>query len=242
MAKVFAHRGASAYAPENTMDAFRLAIEMETDGIELDVHMAKDGTLVVCHDFDISRTSNGSGLIKDMTFPELSVYNYRGQFDGPARYTIPALEEVLDLLKPTGFILNIEIKSGEIVYPGIEKKLVEEVARFGMGPRVIYSSFDHYCLRRLRYVDPMAKTGLLYGEFLYEPWRYAAGMGAFALHPPYRTLNQPGMVDDAHKAGVDVNVWTVDEKKDILRMYDMGVDGIITNRPDVAKEVIGKRR
>ena len=241
MALIFAHRGASAYAPENTMRAFQMAIDMGADGIELDIHMAKDGTLVVCHDFDIARTSDGKGLIRDMTLAELSAFNYCGRFSGTGKYAIPTLAEVLSLLQPTGLYLNIEIKSGEIVYPGIERKLVEEVGRALMRERVIYSSFDHYSLHWLRLVDPSAKIGLLYGEFLYAPWQYAALLGANALHPSYLTLNRPGMVDDAHKAGIDVNVWTVDDEKEVLRMDNLGVDIIITNRPDMAKKVVMAR-
>ena len=121
MAKVWGHRGASGYAPENTMEAFALAVEMGAYGIELDVQMSADGKLVVCHDERIDRTSNGSGAIAALSYEKLAQYNYHAGFSAETFYRLPLLEEVLELLKPTALHLNIELKCDSLVrYEGME--------------------------------------------------------------------------------------------------------------------------
>ncbi len=237
MASVMAHRGASAYAPENTMEAFSLALDMGAQGIELDVHLTKDNRVVVCHDYDIGRTSDGQGFIKDMTYGELKRYNFSGRFPGGA-HRIPLLEEVLELVKGRDAEVNVELKSGDVTYEGLEHRAMEVVRGFRMGDRVLYSSFDHYALRRLRFLDPACRIGLLYSSLLYEPWNYARVLMANALHPRYVALSVAGFVDAAHRAGMEVNVWTVDQPEQIRKYHNMGVDRIITNVPDLALKII----
>ena len=144
MTKVFAHRGASGYAPENTLEAFALAGEQGAQGIELDVQLTKDGEVVVIHDETIDRVSTGKGAVRDYTLEELrrfSFHNHKKEYEG---VQIPTLREVLEQVKPGGMEVNIELKTGIYWYPGLEEKTVELVKAAGMENRVIYSSFNHY--------------------------------------------------------------------------------------------------
>ena len=144
--KVWAHRGASGYAPENTLDAFRKAVEMGADGIELDVQMTKDGELVVIHDETIDRVSNGKGWVKDYTYEELKKFNFNKTHQEYTKEEIPTLEQVYRLIKPTNLTINVEIKTGIYFYPGIEEKLYLLEKEKGMQGKIIYSSFNHFKL------------------------------------------------------------------------------------------------
>ena len=150
MTKIFAHRGASAYAPENTMEAFELAAKQGADGIELDVHVTKDGEVVVTHDEKIDRVSNGSGFIKDMTLRELKRLSFHNHMESYVGVGIPTLREVLEYVSTTNMDVNIELKTGIYWYPQIEEKTAFIVQETGMHDRVIYSSFNHHSIARLR--------------------------------------------------------------------------------------------
>ena len=171
--KVWAHRGASGYAPENTLDAFRKAVEMGADGIELDVQMTKDGELVVIHDETINRVSNGKGWVKDYTYEELKKFNFNKTHLEYTKEEIPTLEQVYLLIKPTNLTINVEIKTGIVFYPGIEERVLELTERLGMKERVIYSSFNHYTIRKIKELDPQAKTGMLYEDGIIDAVDYA---------------------------------------------------------------------
>ncbi|MFA7163177.1 MAG: glycerophosphodiester phosphodiesterase, partial [Eubacteriales bacterium] len=171
---IYAHRGASAYAPENTGSAFTKAIEMGAGGIELDIHMSKDGHLMVIHDESLNRTSNGKGLVKDLSLDELKGLDFGSWFDGSFKgERILTLEECLDLLEGWDGILNVEVKSGPILYDGIEEKLVKVLSEYKMIDRTIVSSFNHYSLLAIKQLEPELKTGILYMAGLVEPWIYA---------------------------------------------------------------------
>jgi len=235
--KIIAHRGASAYAPENTLPAFAKALEMGSDGLELDVHMSKDGHLVVIHDERVDRTSNGKGFIKDLTLSELKALDFGGWFAPEFTATpIPTLEEVMELIKDWKGMLNIEIKSGPILYPGIEEKLIRLIKSYRYEDQVIFSSFNHYSLLQIKALDPGMKIGLLYGAALVEPWRYAQQLGAEALHPLYHSVI-PELVQGCKANAVALHPWTIDDEASIERMCRLGVEGIITNKPDVAIRV-----
>ena len=148
--KVWAHRGASAYAPENTLEAFRLAAEQKADGVELDVQLSKDGELVVIHDETIDRVSDGSGYVRDYTLEELKRFHFNRLHPEYADARIPTLAEVYELLKPTGLEINVEIKTGIYFYPGIEEKLFRLEQALGMQGKIIYSSFNHYSVMKMR--------------------------------------------------------------------------------------------
>ena len=130
---IWAHRGASKYAPENTMPAFDLARSMHADGVELDIQLSKDGEIMVCHDEKLDRTSSGSGWLKDYALSELKSMDFSNGMEEYKGVTIPTMEEVFDLLKDTGMTVNIELKTGLFAYPGIERKIVEMVRDCGDG-------------------------------------------------------------------------------------------------------------
>lgn len=237
-ATVYAHRGASGVRPENTMAAFRKAVEMGATGIETDVQMSRDGVLVLCHDEKLDRTTNGSGLLAQMTWAQLQALD-AGSWFGPeyAGERIPTLEQLLQLVAEAGITLNIEIKSGVVLYPGIEAKAIELVRAHNLSEKVIFSSFNHYSLVDCKRLAPEIRTGILYMEALVDPWEYAKHIGANALHPLYYGVI-PELVAGAHAAGVAVNPWTVDDPKTIAALLQSGVDGIITNHPDRVLEVL----
>ena len=141
--KVWAHRGASAYAPENTLEAFLLAAEQGADGVELDVQLTKDGEMVVVHDEEIDRVSDGSGFVKDYTLAELKILNFNKTHPEYQDVKIPTLREVYEALKPTGVTINVELKTGIFWYKDLEKKVLELTKEMEMEDRVIYSSFNH---------------------------------------------------------------------------------------------------
>ena len=231
--QIWAHRGASAYAPENTLQAFELAVEMRADGIELDVHMTADGHLAVCHDGTTDRTSDGSGKISDMTLAELRRYSYVSGFgEKYGHVPLPTLDDVYKLIKPTGLVINTELKaSGEGFLHLINE--CEEIN--GMRGRVIYSSFNHFTLTALQKINPEAFVAPLYSEGIVLPWQYAASFGARALHPHFSSVYAlENYVPDSHAMGIRVHAWTADSEADIIRLLDLGVDAIITNRPDIA--------
>jgi glycerophosphoryl diester phosphodiesterase len=233
MSLVFAHRGASGYAPENTLEAFRLAMEMGADGFELDVHVTKDGELVVIHDEAVNRTTNGKGLVKDMTLAELKELDACKSMEAYRGAKIPTLAEVYELVKDTNHIVNVEIKSDNYFYPEIEEKCLALAKEMGMEDRVIYSSFNHYTLLKLHELKPDAKLGMLFGDVLYQPWEYAKSLHVQYLHPRTISIFTPEFSTESHKAGYGINVWTVNDEDTMLECLKQGAN-IITNYPDVA--------
>lgn len=144
---VWAHRGASGYAPENTLAAFEKAVELGADGVELDIQLTKDDEIVVIHDEKIDRTSDGEGWVKDYTLEELRGFNYNRTKPEYEHADIPTMREVFELLKPTGLFINIEIKMGVFFYEKIEEKILALTKEMDMEDRVCYSSFNHYTVK-----------------------------------------------------------------------------------------------
>ena len=231
MRKIFAHRGASGYAPENTLEAFELAAKQGAHGIELDVHLSADGELVVTHDETIQRVSDGSGHVKEMTVEQLRRYNFAKGHPVYPMATIPTLREVFALVKPTQMEINIEIKNSVVDYPGIEQKCLALADEMGMSERILYSSFHHDSMARLKQMAPSARCGLLYVT-MKNAWEVARRLNATALHPHFSALRDPELCRQAHALGLMVNVWTVDRASDIEKAFLAGADIVITNYPD----------
>ena len=218
--KIFAHRGASAYVPENTLPAFEKAVDIGADGVELDIHLSRDGRLVVIHDEMLDRTTNGHGFVKDFTLAELKKLDASKTMtnSGFCNLRIPTLGEVYELLADTELLVNVEVKNSIFLYPGILEKALEAEAKYGMSGRVLYSSFNHYAMQELKRISPQSN--------------------ADALHPFFPCIaNTPCMIPKCRKNGIAVNTWTVDEPEYIRAMLMLGVDSVITNKPDVAKSV-----
>lgn len=235
MTRIFGHRGASGYAPENTIEAFRLAAETGADGVELDVQMTRDGELVVAHDETIDRVSNGTGRIADLTLAELKKLRFNRTHPEYTMAVIPTLGEVFELLRPTGLDINIELKNSLIDYPGLEKRVVSLAADLFDLDRVIFSSFNHASMLRVKAIDPRLVCGLLYEASLIEPWEYARRLGMDALHPQYAEVITPGgSCRKAHEAGIRVHTWTVNNPEVMAAVLQEKADILITNYPDLA--------
>lgn len=231
---IYAHRGSSGYAPENTMAAFRMAVEMKCAGIELDVQLTKDGHIVICHDEEVSRTTNGKGFIKDYTLAELRQLDagswFHEQFKGEP---IPTLEEFNDLVKDTEMIINFEIKNLPFYYQGIEKKLAHAIESAGMTEHTLISSFDHYALQTVHEIAPTLKLGLLFSTRLVDPWTYAKQLSfpVYSLNPHWTFVDKDYM-EQSHKHGYQVYAYTVNDEQAYEFMKGSGIDGIFTNYPD----------
>ena len=238
MTEIWAHRGASAYAPENTIPAFSLALEQGAQGLEIDVQRTADGVLVVIHDETINRTSSGFGRVTDLTFEELRRCDFSNGFIGHRNVQIPLLSDVLDLVAPTKASINIELKNSVVLYPDLELEVAAMVTEAEMTERVVFSSFNHPSLANLRGILPPSQIGVLYSDGLYNPWQYAHWIGAGALHPSWHAMLQPDYVRLAHEAGMRVNVWTVDGEEDVAHALEVGVDALITNFPDRARRIV----
>ncbi len=240
MSVILAHRGASGHAPENTLEAFRLAIQMGADGFELDVHMSRDGELVVIHDETLERTTNGTGFVRDHTLAELQSLDASCGMEAFRGAKIPTLAQVFQLVQDTHHIVNVEIKTDEYFYPGIEPACVELARRMGVENRVIYSSFNHFTLLRLREIAPEAKLGMLLGDILLKPWEYARALQVDYLHPMKMNIYVPDFVEHARQAGYGVNMWTINDPETLALCLEKDV-GIITNYPDLAISLDNRR-
>ena len=236
---VWAHRGASGYLPENTLPAFEKAVEMGADGIELDIHKTKDGQLVVIHDEKIDRTSNGKGRVQDLTLEELRRYNYNATQPKSCDHAdIPTMREVFELIKPTDLMINIEIKTGIVFYEDIEADILAMTKEFGMEDRVLYSSFNHYSIMKIKELDGNARTGFLYMDGTLNMPEYGRDHGVEALHPAFYNVQYPNFVEKCHEYGLKINSWTINTKQYMNMACEMGLDGIITNYPDQALEIV----
>jgi glycerophosphoryl diester phosphodiesterase len=238
--KIIAHRGFSSRAPENTMAAFLAAIEFGVDGLELDVHRSKDGELVVCHDERVDRTTNGKGNISDLTWEELRQLDAGGWFDSRfAGERLPLLSWVLPEVKRAGILINIELKTDILSYPGIEEQVIQLLQQFDLVESCIISSFNHYSLMRVAQLCPELKTAVLYSAHLFQPWEYAGRIKAAALHPKQYSVS-PELVAAADQNGIIVNPWTVNDPARIRAMIACGVNAVISDYPDRVREVLAE--
>lgn len=235
--KIWAHRGASGYATENTLTAFQRAVDMQADGVELDVQLTKDRQVVVIHDESINRVSDGQGRVIDYSLEELRKFNFNKTHPECGWADIPTLEEVLGLLKDTSLTVNIELKTGVIFYDGIEEQVLRIVKANNMEKRIIYSSFNHYSVMKVKELAPDAKIGLLDMDGIVDIAGYGKKLGVSALHPWIYHLQYEGFMEAARKNGLAVHVWTVNAEADMRRMIELGVDAVITNYPDVARQI-----
>ena len=238
---VWAHRGASAYAPENTLSAFEQAVNMKADGIELDVQLTKDGTIVVIHDETLHRVSGASGWVKDYDYDELRKINVNKHFPEYGIQHIPTLEEVYRLMKPTNLTINVELKTGVVFYQGLEESTLELKEKMGMQERVIYSSFNHYTIQKIHRLNPSAQTGILYQDGWIGAAAYAENVvHSDALHPALYNVQYPDFFEECRKHQLKVHVWTVNEEKYMRMLCDYQADAIITNDPKLARAVVDR--
>lgn len=239
MTPIIAHRGNSAEAPENTLAAFRQAIELGADGVELDVHASHDGVPVVIHDSRLERTTDGHGFVRERSARELAALDAGRWFDAAfAGEGVPTLAAALALLAPRGLEIHIELKTAEFEFTGLVQAVMAEVIAAGVAGRVVLSSFNHHSLLDVRANAPDLPCAALISGRLIEPWRYVALHGFQALHLPYASVDE-ALVRGCHEAGLAVRTYTADEASVAERLMGLGVDGIITNQPRRLLELRG---
>jgi glycerophosphoryl diester phosphodiesterase len=252
----FAHRGASARAPENTLESFRLATEDEAGGLETDVHVTRDGHVVAIHDDTVDRTTDGSGLVREMTLAELQSLDAGFRFtpDGGATYPyrgkgvhVPELREVL--WEIPDLAVNVDIKEAR---PDVEEAVLRVIEGAGAQDRTLVVSEHTPVVGRFRRLSGgRVRTGASRGES--RLFYYLSGLRLEGLlRPAYdalqvpvrhgeRELVTPRFLEAAHGVGVRVDVWTIDEPAEMRRLLDLGVDVVMTNRPEVLAGVMRGR-
>ena len=231
MTNNFAHRGFSARYPENTMLAFQKAIETGCDGIELDIHVSRDGKIVVIHDETVNRTTNGTGFVKDMDYAELRA------LDAGKGEHIPSIEEYFDLVEKYPLLTNIELKNSVFWYEGMEEKIIEMIRKRGMGERIIFSSFNHFSILKCKKLAPEIRCGFLVWSWIIDVGAYTKKHGIEGIHPEYRSLTGEA-VREIQSGGVAINTYTVDDRESMERLIALGVDSIITDDPELLNKVL----
>ena len=230
--KIYAHRGSSGTHPENTIAAFLDAAKLPIHGIEFDVHLTKDGELVVIHDEKIDRTSNGTGFVKDMTLAELRNFDFGSWFSYKFKgERIPTVYEVLQIFSETTHHLNIELKSDVINYPGMTEKVLDLIGNLNLDNRVVISSFNLDAIRTVKELAPHIETGALFMKPLKNPLDYIRTIPTDALHIKVRAALKPSM-RQAITEGVIVRVFTINTSKYISVLEEIGVDAIFTDFPE----------
>ena len=229
--EIFAHRGNSGEAPENTVAAFRQVQDVGADGVEFDVHLSHDGIPVVIHDETVQRTGGAPGAVADLTLAELQRLDVGTWFGAAfAGERIPTLEATLDVFRNGPLRVNIEMKTDRVAYPGMALAVTGLVRRLGMQRQVVVSSFNHRTLREARTLAPELEYAVLSSDQLLEPWSYVRQHGFQAFHPLDVAVDEE-LVRRCHEAGVKVRPWVVDDPQRGAQLAAFGVDAVITNHP-----------
>ncbi len=232
MMEIYAHRGSSGTHPENTLAAFREAARLPIHGVEFDVHLTKDGELVVIHDESIDRTSDGYGFVKDMTLTKLKAFDFGSWFSSEFKgQSILTFHEVLEVFSGTSHHLNIELKSDIFPYDGMTAKVIQIIKELKLDSRVILSSFDHGAIRTVKQLAPHLKTAALFMEVLVDPLDYVRAIPADALHLFFPSALRPS-IREVLEAGATVRTFTVNEEKYALALKNVGVTSIFTDFPE----------
>jgi glycerophosphoryl diester phosphodiesterase len=263
----YAHQGGSFEGPSSTLAAIEHALDVGASGIELDVHATKDRHLVVCHDATIDRTTNQRGVIADMTLAELrqvdnaywwidgdvvtpgrpdEEYRWRGRAPLDRRYGVATLGEVASAFP--GVLLNLDIKGTSPQVEPYEELLATEIARWDLQGRVIVASFHDVAIQSFRRYAPGVPTSAATDEtagffFSLESVPAVPPVAAFQVPARYGAIDvvTESFVAAAHNAGVAVHVWTINDVDEMRRLVDLGVDGLISDRPRVLAEVLRER-
>ena len=251
---IYAHRGGAALRPENTIAAFDHGLACGAEGLEFDVHLSRDGIVVIHHDDTLDRTTNGRGPLAALTASELAAldagyhfededdtgFPFRGQGIG-----VPTFREVLRRYPDARLIIEMKVGGEELA-----RRVVDEVRAAGAADRVAVGSFYPEAIRAVRRYEPAIATGAGKEETRWALYRAWIGLGIGAT--PYREFQVPEwagytpivtrrFVNAAHRAGIPVKVWTVNGAEDMRRLVAVGVDALITDRPDVARSVVDAR-
>lgn len=236
---IIGHRGASAHAPENTLAAFKLALEHGADGVELDAKLTIDGRIVVIHDQKVDRTTGAHGVVREMTLAQLKELDAGSFFDASfAHEPIPTLDEVFETVG-SRTLINVEITNYTSVWDALPEKICDLVIHYGLQDHIIFSSFFWGNLARTRRRLPQVPVAILTqprekGQVL-RGWAGRIFSPRF-IHPYYTDVTEASLAE-FHRHGQRVNVWTVDGVEDLRRLTRIGIDGIITDDPRLARQI-----
>ncbi|MBL7993876.1 hypothetical protein JNM05_00750 [bacterium] len=234
---IIAHRGVtySGY-PENSIPGFHAVLEEGYDGVELDVRLTKDKELVVFHDMRLERlTEGGRGMVRSKKLSDLQKIKLKSDM---VETYIPSLSDVLELYKNTSVFINIEIKSEMPLRGKIEKRVVELIYKFGLQRKVIISSFNPLVIKKIQKVDPTLRTGFIYEKRMPRlNQRLAKGLIVDSWHPNYNGITD-ALLEKARESGCTVFPWTVNTEAELMRMKKFNVDGVITDFPNLARQVL----
>ena len=229
--EITAHRGASAYAPENTLIAYQAAIDMGADRAELDVWLSKDGEVVLMHDEELMRTTGAEGMVWELTLKELKKLEagawFSEEFKGEA---IPTLKEVIHLVRGK-MKLNIEVKTSQ-PEPRIARKVVDIVRSENFIDQCIVTSFDRTVIEEVKKIAPEITTGFLFDEDYPED----VMKGNWNILSCSHEITTKAFIDETHRNGKRIHVWTINDEAQIRHFTRINVDGIITDRPDIVKK------
>jgi glycerophosphoryl diester phosphodiesterase len=247
--QIAAHRGGALLWPENSVRAFRNALVLGADLLEIDVHLTSDGEVVVIHDPTLERTSTGTGAVGATRLTDLSHVRLRARDGAVTEEPVPTLAQVLDLVRPTqaALLLEIKVDPARRPYPGIEEKTLALVKAQGLRERTVVMAFEPDTLRRVRALDGSIRTTMLVSRSRVERERapaptivrWAAEVGATSLGVDHRVVDAP-LVAAARQAGLRLATWTVNTEPDIRRVLDLGVDIVISDQPDLAMRLAGR--
>lgn len=217
------HRGAKAYEPENTLRSFKKALKLGVNAVELDVRRTKDNALIVIHDEAVDKTTDGSGLVKELTLEDIK------ELSTDKGEKIPTLEEVLDFLDRKVKIL-IELKE-----KGLEERVLDMILDRGLEEDVIIVSFHEEALMKVRELNGKVETGLIYVRHK-NPLEKAKELGVKYLLPLYH-FTHTSDVEKAHGEGLKVIVWTINKQEEVPKYIEKGVEGIASDKPDILNEI-----
>lgn len=239
MVKVVAHRGFSGLCPENTEIAFCEAIKLNVDMIEFDVHLSKDKELIVIHDDSVDRTSDGSGCIRDLTLPQIKSLNAGACFGGKYRVQpFLTLQEALDIMVSSGIRLNIHIKAYNDDRDQVVRLTVAELVRRDLLKQAFVAS-DEESIILAKSIQPDLQTCNLSTMPLETYVSRSLAAKCYILQPNNSQVDA-ALVTSAHENGMEVNPFFADDESEMLRLIDCGVDGILTNRPDILQELCSR--
>ncbi|MBN1469800.1 MAG: glycerophosphodiester phosphodiesterase [Fusobacteriaceae bacterium] len=234
-----AHRGFSGLYPENTLIAFKNAIEAGCDGIETDLHLTKDGIIVLCHDETIDKTTNGSGFIREYSYSDLIKFDagikFNMKFKGEI---IPTLEDLLIIVNDKNIILNLELKNDIIHYEGLEEKTLELIDKYKMIDKVIISSFNHDSMKKIRQLNTKIKIGLLVDKNLEISTEDIKKILPNSINPNYKSLYNLSSYEKIKNKNLEIFPYTINEVSDLIKMINLNVTGIITNFPNLLNDLL----
>jgi glycerophosphoryl diester phosphodiesterase len=236
---ILCHRGAKNYAPENTLAAFKTSLELGADGFELDTQLTSDGHVVVIHDKTVDRTTNGHGKLSNLPLAELRELDAGSSFSEKFRgEKIPTLDEVFETIGKHA-IINVELKNFSTPFDNLAEKVCEVIRHHGMQKNVMFSSFLPWNLKKTARILPEVPRGLITAKDWRGVWGRSFGFsfGDYdALHPYLGNVTAQ-QVHRVHKLKRKINVWVVNKEDDLRRMFSWGVDGILTDDPQLALRV-----